>query len=173
VLGSLPGQDAACALGDNQLALAGFPTGIFPTRLTATRDGITFDRRVDVISGTPVETETTGALEAQDPTDPDAFNPAHIDYYDVTALSGTKAFAVEVGSGQYTARLAVYDADTRDFINGGGALQRGQPDAAGDTRLVVVPEAGKRYLIGVSSFEDAALGPYLLTIVNDGTLTPH
>ena len=95
VLGSLPAQDAACALGDNQLSTTGFPVGIFSTKLTATRDGITYNRRVDVVSGTPPEVESGGALEAQDPTDPDAFNPVHIDYYDVTA-SGTKAFAVEV-----------------------------------------------------------------------------
>ncbi len=173
VLGSLPGQDAACALGDNQLSLAGFPTGIFSTRLTATRDDITYNRRVDVVSGTPPETELTGALAAEDPTDPDAFSPVHIDYFDVTGVSGTKAFAVEASTLSFTMRLRLYDLDARDFVNGGGALQQGEVDTAGGARLVVLPEAGKRYLIGVSSFEDAVLGTYSIKIINDGTLAPH
>jgi serpin B len=39
--------------------------------------------------------------------------------------------------------------------------------------LVIVPEAGKTYLVGVSSFEEAALGTYQISIVNDGAIAPH
>lgn len=173
VLGSVPGGDVACALGDNQIEVTGFPTGIYATSLTATRDSITYSRRVDITSGSPVTTDSNGALEAQDPTDPDFFREAHIDYYEVTGLSGTKAFAVQVLGEGFSVRLEVYDLDQRDVVTGGGILQDGTSDNLGDARVVVIPEAGKRYLIGVSSFEEAALGSYMIRIVNDGTLVPN
>jgi len=34
------------------------------------------------------------------------------------------------------------------------------------------PDEGRRYAVGVSSFEMAALGTYAIRILNDGTLTP-
>lgn len=169
-----PAQTVACELGDNQLSVAGFATGIFATSLTVTREGVEFRRALNVIAGSPARTQSTGALEAQDPLDPDFMGtPFHLDYFDVGGLSGTKAFAIEASSAQFSMYLTVYDAAERDFVNGGGAIAFGEFIDDDTQRVVLVPEAGKTYLVGVSSFEDAALGSYQISIVNDGTLSPH
>jgi hypothetical protein len=167
-------QDVACSLGATTLPLPGYPTGIFATRLTVVRDDVTFTRRMDLVSGAPTHVDLAGALEAQDNLDPDyPFAPYHIDYFDVTGLGGTRAFAVEAASdGQFSMFLTLYDLDQRDFVNGGGALVTGTTKN-GAERIVVVPEPGRRYLVGVSSFEQAALGAYTISILNDGTLSPH
>lgn len=164
-------QPVPCTLGDNELVLPGFPTGIFATALVAARDGVTLQRRVDLIAGSPPSTPTAGALEAQDPLDPDYTDPYHLDYFDIGALTGSKAFAIEASSTNFGMFLTLYDADARDFDNGGGILAFGESTASGTSRIVVVPEAGKHYLVGVSSFEVFALGTYQVSIVNDGALT--
>lgn len=174
VAAAAPAQPVACELGDNQLSVAGFATGIFATSLTVTRDQVEFRRTINVIAGTPTRAQRTGALEAQDPLDPDFMGtPFHLDYFDVGGLSGTKAFAIEASSAQFTMFLTVYDAAERDFVNGGGAIAFGEFIDDETQRIILVPEAGKTYLVGVSSFEDAALGTYQVSIVNDGTLSPH
>ncbi len=169
-----PAQTVACELGDTEVSVPGFATGIFATSLTVTRDDVEFRRNVNVISGTPARTQTTGALEAQDPLDPDfTFAPFHLDYFDVSGLSGTKAFAIEATTNEFTMFLTVYDAAERDFANGGGAIGFGEFIDDDTQRIIIVPEAGKTYLVGVSSFEEAALGTYQISIVNDGTIAPH
>ena len=109
-----------------------------------------------------------------DPVDPDySFAMFHVDYYDITGLAGTRAFAIEARSAAFTMFLTLYDLDQRDFANGGGILEIGEIMMNGNTRLVVVPEAGRRYLIGVSSLEMDATGGYTVSIVNDGALAAH
>ncbi len=174
VAAATPAQTVACELGDNQVSVAGFATGIFATSLIVSREDVAYQRLVNVISGVPTRVTTTAALEAQDPLDPDFSDPYHLDYFDVTGLSGTKAFAIEASSGEFGMFLTLYDAAERDFDNGGGAVSFGeQIDNDGLQRLIFVPEAGKTYLVGISSLEEAALGTYQVSILNDGTLTAH
>lgn len=168
-----PAQTASCQLGDNQLALTGFPNGIFATALTVSRDGVEFQRHVNVFAGSPSKTTTNAALEAQDGLDPDYNDPYHIDYYDVTALAGTKVFAIEAESDDFGMFLTLYDADERDFVNGGGLLQFAEQIDGSTQRLIVVPEPGKRYLVGISSFDVAEIGTYKVSILNDGVITAH
>jgi hypothetical protein len=66
--------------------------------------------------------------------------------------------------------LTLYDLDARDFVTGGGVLDSGDATDDGGERIVVVPEAGRRYLVGVTSFD---VGSYSISITNDGTLTAH
>ncbi len=166
-------QEIPCGLGETTATLAGFPTGLYLTSLTVESGDVSFSRRIDVTSGAPPTTKTLGALEAQDPIDPDYSAPYHIDYYDVGDLSGTKAFAIEARSTSlFTMFLTLYDADQRDFDLGGGLLQFGQ-FLEGNERMIVIPEPGKHYVVGISSLEQAALGTYEVLIINDGVLTPR
>jgi hypothetical protein len=163
----------ACGLGASELTLPGFSTGIFATSLSVTRGDVTFDRRAIVIAGTPAAITTQGALTTADLLDPDFGSSYRIDYYDVTGLAGTRAFAIEADSGAFGTFLVLYDLDQRDFVTGGGILDFGVTLPNGVPRIIVIPEAGRRYLIGISSFETDALGSYTVSILNDGTLTPH
>lgn len=137
------------------------------------REDVEFRRFVNVFSGAPTRVTTTAALEAQDPLDPDFGDPFHLDYFDVGGLSGTKVFAIEASSAAFGMFLTLYDAAERDFVNGGGAVAFGDFIDDETQRIVFIPEAGKTYLVGVSSFEEAALGAYQVSILNDGALTPR
>ena len=169
--GPIVAQDIACGLGSNSVQLAGFTTGIFPAELTVTRASTAFSRRVNVFAGTPLGVDSQGALTNQDPLDPDYFDPYFVDYFTVGGLAGTKAFAIEA-RGDFGVFLTLYDADQRDFVNGGGILEVGNSTGDGAERIVVVPEPGRRYLVGVSSFAPQDTGDYTVRIINDGTLTP-
>ncbi len=169
--GTIAAQDVACGLGGTDLQFAGFPTGIFATALNVTRDGLTLSRRVDVVSGTPAATNSGGALATTDPLDVDYNDPYRVDYYDVSGLAGTKAFAIEAESSAFGMFLTLYDLDQRDFVNGGGILAVGSTTSDGKERIVVVPEAGKSYLVGVSSQNVNETGTYVVSILNDGVLT--
>lgn len=176
VLTGPPAAPIPCGLGRTTATVAGYPTGLFGARLVVTRDGLTFERNIDVTSGEPSSTESLGALTARDPSDPDlsGFADFHLDYFDVGGLSGTKAFAIEVeATSPFAPTLTLYDLAERDFVSGGGLISSGKPTPAGNQRIFVLPEAGKTYLVGVSSAEPAALGGYKIRIVNDGTLTPR
>jgi trypsin len=170
-----PSQDVACGLGATDLQLAGFPTGLYVTELSVTRDGVSYTRRTNVVAGSPPRIDLAGALEATDGLDPDySFAPYHIDYFDISGLTGSRAFAIDATSGGgFTMFLTLYDRDQRDFLSGGGVIAFGQPAADGQERIVVIPEPGKRYLVGVSSFEDDATGAYNVALINDGNLAPH
>lgn len=168
--GTLVAQTVACGPGTTTVQLAGFPTGIFPAELTVTRTDVAFSRRVNVFAGTPASVDTQGALTAQDLLDVDYQDPFRVDYYDVTGLAGTRAFAVEVQSAAFDEFLTLYDADLRNFTTGGGILEFGT-QVGNKQRVVVTPEPGRRYLIGVSSFGPNELGNYTVSIINDGTLT--
>jgi hypothetical protein len=168
------GQNVACGVGATQLALQGFPDGVFVTELVVTRLGAAFRRRADIVSGTPARVDVDGALAASDPIDPDyKFGTYYIDYYEVTGLSATRAFAVEASTNAFWPFLVIYDLDQRDFVQGGGALGFGELQADGSARIVVLPEPGRRYLVGVSSFEPKAVGGYTVSLINDGTLVPR
>jgi trypsin len=177
VLDAAPEQDITCNLGTSAVPLAtGLPTGIFGSELAVSREGLTFKRRVTVTSGLPPKIDSTGELTAQDPVDPDfaGFGNFRIDYYEVTGISGTRAFAVEArATSAIPLQLALYDLDQRDFDTGGGFLESSRPTSDGRERLVIIPEPGLSYLIGVSSFQDNATGTYDIAIVNDGSLTPR
>ena len=139
-----------------------------------TRDGdeVMFERRVNVVSGTPPASSKNGALTNNDPLDPDYQDPYFVDYFDVTGLTG-KAFAIEAESNQFSVFLTLYNLDQRDFDNGGGILGFGTFVGGDKMRIVVVPEPGVTYLVGVSSFDVQETGNYKVSIVNDGTLTAH
>ncbi len=166
--GGAPAQPVACGLGTTELPLAGFSTGIFATELTVTRDDLTFTRRFNVTAGSPSRVDVAGSLAAGDPYDPDySFGNYHVDYYDLTGLTGTRVFALDAISTGFSMFLTLYDLDERNFATGGGIL-----DISAE-HIVVVPEPGRRYAIGVSSFEEDATGDYVVSVFNDGALSPH
>ncbi len=169
-----PGEDVECGVGATDFELAGFPTGIFASALTVTRAGdeVMYERRVNVVSGTPPASSKNGALTNNDLLDPDYQDPYFVDYFDVTGLTG-KAFAIEAESNQFDVFLTLYNLDQRDFDNGGGILAFGDFIGGNKVRIVVVPEPGVNYLVGVSSFDISETGNYKVSIVNDGTLTVH
>jgi hypothetical protein len=165
-------QDVACGLGATDLSFPGFATGIFAASVTVTRADIAFERRVEVFSGSPSSTTTTGALSNADPLDPDYSDPFHVDYYDITGLSG-KAFAIEAESSAFGMFLTLYDLAERNFATGGGILDFGTQISNDGQRLVVVPAAGTSYVVGVSTQGVNETGNYTISILNDGTLAPH
>lgn len=170
--GPTAAQDVACGIGPGSAQIPGLPTGIFQTAFSASRAGANFTRRVDVFAGRPRRTVSRGRLATTDPTDPDYGDPYFVDYFEVTALSGTKAFAIDAGSMNFDMFLTLYDADLRNATTGGGILAFGSPLTATTQRLVVFPEPGRRYLIGISTFAPQEIGAYQVTIVNDGVLRP-
>ncbi len=168
------GQDVPCAVGVNELALQGYPTGVYESELTLSRNGTSFRRRSDIVAGTPPAVTELGALAAGDPFDPD-YTPEHyyIDHYEVTGLSGTRAFAIEASTNDFGMYLGLYDRVRRNASTGGGLLRYAVAGVDGKARMVVVPEAGRHYVIGVSSYEADVVGSYELSLVNDGALTPR
>jgi hypothetical protein len=171
--GPAAAQDVACGLGATQVTLPAFATGIYPTELSVVHGADTARRRVNVFVGDPIAIDTPGSLTAADPVDPDYLpGEYYVDYFDVTGLDGTKAFAVELRSTAFDPYLTLYDADLRDPVDGGGILDVAGPRPDGSLRLVVVPEPGRNYLVGVSSYDTQETGSYTVSILNDGTLAP-
>ena len=164
-------EDVACGLGDSEVAVAGFATGIYAAELTVEHGDRTMTRRQVVFAGQPAATAQGGALSAQDPTDVDYPDPYYVDYYAVSAFAGDRAFAIDVATTAFDPFLTLYDADARDPVTGGGILAFADYIGNGTVRLVVVPEPGVNYLVGVSSYWPQDTGSYQLTIINDGVLT--
>jgi hypothetical protein len=169
--GPMPAQVATCGLGDNMVVLPGFTTGIYASELTVALAGKEMVRTRVIFAGTPPSTAQPGALTAQDPVDPDYGDTYYVDYYDVGALAGDRAFALDLTTTAFDPFLTLYDADARDPVTGGGILAYGDFIGPNTIRLVVVPEPGVTYLVGVSTYWPEDTGAYQLTIINDGVLT--
>lgn len=156
-----------CAIGENQHTAAGWATGIYQPVLTAAIDGASFSRSAFVITDDVPASTTSDALSATDPTDRDFEEPYYIDHYELTGLEAGQLVAVDVTS-SFEPYITLYDADVREPSGSGGELALAAP--AGDVwRLVFTAEAGKRYLVGVSSFEPQATGSYQLEVLGGPT----
>ncbi len=166
--GVLEGDGFSCKAGVNSIRVSGYPDGIHLPTLQVESGGRTQARQQILRVGTPSSTEQSGALTISDETDADyAGADFYIDYFSVDETEPGKAVVIEMES-SFGGQLAIYDADVRD-TSGGGTLQ---VDAGGLTNsLLLIPQAGRSYLIGVSSIGQQATGTYTLRLVNSGTAT--
>jgi hypothetical protein len=158
----------SCESGINQVLLAGYPDGAYDLTLSVTSAGKTRSRSQVIVAGTLEEAEVLGGLSFTDASDADYPGTYYIDYYEVTAADAGVLSLVEVDA-SFNLQIGLYDPDLRTIVDGGGVIQRvsGGESAA----FNFVPEAGKRYLIGVSSRSDKVTGSYTLKLRNNGTPT--
>jgi hypothetical protein len=165
----LEGTGSSCQPGTNQVIVSGYPDGAYKLRLSATSAGKTRAREELIVAGTPVATEIEGALSITDDSDADYPGTYYIDYYEVTDAEAGVLSLIDVSS-SFSVQLGLYDADQRSAADGGGVVRI---VSGGDSvSMDFIPEAGKRYLVGVSSQGSQATGSYTLRLQNNGTPTP-
>lgn len=160
---------SSCQAGTNQVLIAGYPDGAYQLTVSVSSGGRTRSRSEVIIAGALEESEVEGGLSLGDVSDADYPGTYYIDYYAVTTAEAGVLSLVEVDAG-FSLQIGLYDADLRTAIDGGGVLDL----ASGGTSAAFhfLPEAGKRYLIGVSSQGSQVTGSYTLRLRNNGEPTP-
>ncbi|MCP4449737.1 MAG: trypsin-like serine protease [Myxococcales bacterium] len=158
-----------CETGINRVDFGGYEDGAYLARIdvsSATREG---SRSRFVRAGEPPFTETTGTLQFSDGNDPDFGGDFYIDYFEIDGLLPGVVSIIEVDA-SFSVQLGLYDAGLRGS-GGGGTLDiaNGRSPDPSMAAVQFVPEAGRSYLIGVSSQGERASGDYGLRVVNSGT----
>ncbi len=166
--GPLGSEEFVCEAGVNHVDFGGYADGIFASRInvqSASRQG---HRSLFVRAGEPPFTETTGTLTSNDGNDPDFGGDYYIDHLALTDLTAGVVTRVEVES-TFGLYLGLYDANVRT-ANGGGGLdsRNGEGPDADMASIQFVPEAGRSYLIGVSTLAERRGGDYTVRMVNSG-----
>jgi hypothetical protein len=175
----LDGQPVDCASGVASISTLGDGVYLpeFRASSTASPEDV-FARTRAVTLGEPPALAVDGELTEADPLDPDYIGAYHIDYFTVGGLERDRAVVVRVTTDESPEDLeifaALYDRDAREAgAEDGGVLTPAlELPIDGGTELYFFPEAGVRYVLGVSSFGEEQVGRYTATAVNDGRLRP-
>ena len=174
--GAAPPVPLACTAGTNQADIPGVSSGIFLAELAAALESQPeprFTRSAALIVGSPSETTVQGELTLDDATDPDLEHLFFIDYYDLAALGGDKALAIRVRSAAFTPFVRLFDRDLREAGDPNGTIAvfpAAVPDGEGFvSELVMFPQPGIHYVVGVSHEIIEDIGSYTISTVNDGT----
>jgi hypothetical protein len=176
---ALDGQPVDCASG--AATISTLADGVYLPALRASSTAApsdAFARTRAVTLGEPIALAVNGELTEDDPLDPDYIGAYHIDYFTVGGLERDRAVVIRVTTAEAPEDLeifaALYDRDAREAgAEDGGVLTPAlEVPIDGGTELYFFPEAGVRYLVGVSSFGEEQVGRYTATAVNDGRLRP-
>jgi hypothetical protein len=158
----------SCQGGTNQVLIGGYPDGAYQLTVSVSSGGKTRTRSEIIIAGALEESEVQGGLTLTDASDADYPGTYYIDYYEVTTAEAGVLSLVEVDAG-FSLQIGLYDADLRTAIGGGGVLELASGGSSAE--FYFLPEAGKRYLVGVSSQGSKVTGSYTLRLRNNGEPT--
>ena len=167
--GPLAPEEFSCLAGVNHISFGGYADGVFASRLEVQSASRMGHRTLFVRAGEPPFTETTGTLASSDGNDPDFAGDYYIDYFELADLIPGIVTRVEVES-SFGLYLGLYDGNVRT-ASGGGFLdfRDGEGQDADMASFQFVPEAGRSYLVGVSTLLERRGGEYTVRMVNSGT----